>query len=139
MSRTHKAGAIILSRNDSSKILLIHSGKTNDWQFPKGHVEPGETDLQAMHREIKEETGLDVRVLRILPVFEYKNKIDGDIVLQMYWVRSEGDAALQKEFENDELVWVSYGEAKEKLTYDDLKEYYDGCILPEILPLIDGK
>lgn len=133
---TKKAGAIILSRNDNSKILLLYSGRTNDWQFPKGHVDPGENDLQTMNREIKEETGLDVEVLRILPVFKYKNKIDGDISLQMYCVRSKDDAALKKEFDDDELAWVSYDEAKGKLTYDDLKEYYDDAILPEILPLI---
>lgn len=135
MSKTQKAGAIILSHDDDSKILLIHQEKWNDWQFPKGHVDPGESALQAMHREVKEETGLDVDVALALPAFEYTNAIDGVITVAMWCVRSKNDAALKKEFENDELLWVPCNKVKERLSYDNLKKYYDG-VLPEILRLI---
>lgn len=53
-----KAGAIIVSKSDENKIVLLHSGKQNDWSFPKGHIEEGEDPTGAMIREIKEETGL---------------------------------------------------------------------------------
>ena len=132
---TKKAGAIILSHDDDSKILLIHQGKWNDWHFPKGHVDLGESALQAMYREVKEETGLDVEALQVLPAFEYVNAIDGAITLQMWCARSKDDALLKKEFENDELLWVPCGKVKEILSYDDLKKYYDD-VLPEILELI---
>jgi 8-oxo-dGTP pyrophosphatase MutT (NUDIX family) len=135
MFKTRKAGAIILSLDDGSKILLLHGGRWNDCQFPKGHVDSGESALQAMHREIKEETGLDVEVLRALPAYEYVNAIDGAITVAMWCVRSKNDVALKKEFEDDELAWVSYDKARERLSYDNLKEYYD-VVLPEILPLM---
>ena len=83
MIKVRKAGAIIVSRNDRSKILLIHNGKWNDWSFPKGHVDPGEDELHTMHREIKEETGLDVEMFCELPVFEYENSKDGLIALKL--------------------------------------------------------
>jgi len=135
---TKKAGAIILSNTDRSKILLLGSGRWNDWQFPKGHVDPGEDELQAMYREVKEETGLDVEVLRELPVFEYTNTIDGDIELTMYCARSKDDAALKNEFENDKLLWISYEAVRGRLSYENLKGYYDE-VLPEILPLLELK
>jgi bis(5'-nucleosidyl)-tetraphosphatase len=133
--RTRKAGAIILSGVDRSRVLLLGSGRWNDWQFPKGHVDPGENELQTMHREVKEEAGLEVIVLRELPVFRYSNAPDGDIDLRMYCVRSKDDAALKTEFPNDELLWVPYDAVGEKLSYDNLKRYY-AAVLPEILPLI---
>jgi 8-oxo-dGTP pyrophosphatase MutT (NUDIX family) len=136
MDRTKKAGAIILSHSDNSKILLIHGGKSNDYQFPKGHVESGENDLQTMRREVKEETGLDVEVLQVLPAYEYENTIDGAITVAMWCVRSKNDAALKKEFESDELIWVPCDKTRERLSYENLKEYYD-VVLPEILSLMD--
>jgi len=33
------------------------------WEFPKGKLEPGETDEAAAHRELKEETGLEVTLI----------------------------------------------------------------------------
>lgn len=41
------------------------------WEFPGGRVEPGETPGQAVVREFMEETGLDVRVARPLPVVRH--------------------------------------------------------------------
>ncbi len=130
-----KAGAVIISRDDSSKILLLHGAKWNDWQFPKGHVDHGETALQTMHREVKEETGLDVDILLALPSYEYTNRIDGAVTVDMWCVRSKNDAALKNEFEKDELAWLQYDIVRERLSYDDLKEYYD-AVLPKILPLM---
>jgi len=52
-------GAVI---HDSGKILLIRSGKWDGkYVIPGGHVEVGETLNQALHRDIKEETGLEIK------------------------------------------------------------------------------
>lgn len=69
-----KSGAIILK---DRSVLLLYRAKQNDWTFPKGHVEFGETDNQTMIREIKEETGLDTRVIRKLPDNEYTTGGEG--------------------------------------------------------------
>lgn len=54
-----RVSAIIISNN---KILLIHRKKEGReyWVFPGGGVEEGETNEQALIREVKEETNLDV-------------------------------------------------------------------------------
>lgn len=52
------AGLIIFRKEGSSiKYLLLHYS-AGHWDFPKGHVEQGETDMDAALRELKEETGI---------------------------------------------------------------------------------
>ena len=69
-----KSAGIILTTNvldvHRSKILfLLHSA--GHWDFPKGNIEVGETEMQAAARELKEETGISC--FRFLPRF--KNSI----------------------------------------------------------------
>jgi 8-oxo-dGTP diphosphatase len=55
-------GAII--KDSGGRLLLIkrgHAPQAGRWSLPGGRVEPGETDQQAVIREIREETGLDIR------------------------------------------------------------------------------
>lgn len=63
-------GALIFRRN---RILLIERGGSplkGYWSLPGGIVETGETLADAVRREVREETGLDVRPERIAEVFE---------------------------------------------------------------------
>lgn len=55
-------GAVVV--DDAGRLLLIrrgHAPSVGLWSVPGGHVEPGETLAQAVVREVREETGLDVR------------------------------------------------------------------------------
>ena len=53
---TEGAGGVVV--NDEGKVLLIrHNDGT--WVFPKGHVDPGETPLEAALREVVEEAGVE--------------------------------------------------------------------------------
>ncbi|MEX2536016.1 MAG: NUDIX domain-containing protein [Trueperaceae bacterium] len=55
---TEGAGGVVV--NNEEKILLIrHYNGT--WVFPKGHIDPGETPLEAALREVAEEAGVDCR------------------------------------------------------------------------------
>lgn len=61
--RVRCVGAVI--RDDAGRLLLIqrgHEPAKGSWSVPGGRVEPGETDSQAVQREIAEETGLVVQV-----------------------------------------------------------------------------
>lgn len=75
--RIRCVGAIV--RDDAGRLLLIqrgHEPATGRWSIPGGRVEPGETDEQAVRREIAEETGLVVQV--------------GPLVGSVAWLRGPG-------------------------------------------------
>lgn len=57
--KTIRSAGCLLYRRRAGRIefLLIKSAKGH-WDFPKGHVEPGESLAHAMRRETREETGL---------------------------------------------------------------------------------
>lgn len=52
-------GVIYRKESDGFKFLIIYSKRNRSWGLPKGHIEPGETEIEAAEREIKEETGID--------------------------------------------------------------------------------
>ena len=55
--------------NEKGQVLLQRRGDSNKWGFPGGAIELGETPQQAAVREVKEETGLDVEVTRLIGVY----------------------------------------------------------------------
>lgn len=122
---TQKAGAIILSKNDENKIALLYRGKQNDWSFPKGHIEKNEDPTSTMIREIKEETGLLVRILCELPDMHYTHPDGSSVSIKMFLVQSEDDALLRPELEADAVKWVAMNEAPSTLSHENLREYFE--------------
>lgn len=59
------------------KILLVQEAKENvkgKWNIPSGHLENGESVIDAVKREVKEESGYDVNVLHMLGIYESFSK-----------------------------------------------------------------
>ena len=73
MSNKQLAIVIALIVNDKKEILLCKRHQPEDlevhnkWEFPGGKIEFGEEPEEAVTREAKEETGVDVKVKRLLP------------------------------------------------------------------------
>ena len=73
-------GAVI--RDDEGRLLLIkrgHEPGAGLWSLPGGRIEPGETGTQALVREMREETGLTVKVGRLLGTVS-RPGLDGDVI-----------------------------------------------------------
>jgi ribonuclease HI/ADP-ribose pyrophosphatase YjhB (NUDIX family) len=66
---TPKVGAHGAIFDDEGKILLVRRADDGRWCLPCGWVDPNETPAATAVREVKEETGLDVRVLQLVNVF----------------------------------------------------------------------
>jgi 8-oxo-dGTP pyrophosphatase MutT (NUDIX family) len=102
------------------QVLVVHRPHYDDWSFPKGKHEPGETDLECAVREIAEETGLLVAVGAELPTVEYRDHKDREKTVT-YWamtvLESCDDEAFAVNDEVDETRWVGAIAAKELLTY----------------------
>ena len=63
--------------NEKGEILIVKSPKwPNKWLLPGGHVDPGETIMDAQKREAEEETGLSLKAVDIISFGELINSKD---------------------------------------------------------------
>jgi 8-oxo-dGTP diphosphatase len=87
-----------------------------DWTFPKGKVEPGETDEACALREVEEETGLRCELGDELPTIAHVDH-KGRRKVVRYWVMRAigGEAAPHNEV--DAVRWLTVAEAARTLTY----------------------
>jgi 8-oxo-dGTP diphosphatase len=105
-------------RDDDVEVLLVHRPKYDDWSFPKGKVEQGETDEQAAAREVREETGFDVALGAELETVHYFDG-RGRPKRVRYWMMTiVGGVASVPNDEVDELRWLAPGDASTLLTYE---------------------
>jgi ADP-ribose pyrophosphatase YjhB (NUDIX family) len=62
-------GVSAIVRDDAQRVLFIRRADDGRWGLPAGAVDPGESPAEAIVREVREETGLAVRVTRVAGVF----------------------------------------------------------------------
>lgn len=124
------AGAICW-REESGQLLvaIIHRSRYKDWSWPKGKVDAGETLPEAAVREIREETGLRVRLGIPLGVQKYKLQNGADKEVH-YWAAKVTDEALKTStFKPDDEVekidWKTPDEARALLSYSHDAEILD--------------
>jgi bis(5'-nucleosidyl)-tetraphosphatase len=72
----HSAGVIVFREDSPRSYLLMRSALTRRpvWEFPKGAIEDGETELEAAERELSEETGLSGGDYTILDGFREEER-----------------------------------------------------------------
>ena len=79
------------------------------WEFPGGKVEPGESDEQALFREIREELGVEIEVVRRVPG---EWPLHDDLVLHLYVARLiTGEP--QPLDHHDQLRWITPAQSDE--------------------------
>ena len=114
------AGAVIFRRSDRGiRILLLRAYR--NWDFPKGLVEPGESELDAAKREVTEETGL--ADLQYPFGEEYKETLpySGNKVARYYLAETDAEKIelpVSPELgrpEHHEYRWASFEEAEDLL------------------------
>jgi 8-oxo-dGTP diphosphatase len=80
-------------RNDSGEILLVKRGVDpgrGEWALPSGFIEVNETPARACVRELKEETGLDGRIQKLLGVYSQKSSMYKNVIIIAYLVQADG-------------------------------------------------
>ena len=112
--RVDAAGGLV---ERDGRVLLVHRPRYDDWTFPKGKLDPGESFEDAALREVEEETGVRCTLGRELPSIRYE--VNGRPKLVRYWVMAPAaDLGFVPNDETDDLRWVTPDEARALLTYD---------------------
>ena len=114
------AGAVLYRINhDEIEIGLIHRPRYDDWSFPKGKIEFGESFLAAARREVLEETGYAAKFGPLIAEIQYL--AEGVPKRVKYWAAHAISAAkpITDLQEVDEFEWYSLKSAKAKLTHEE--------------------
>lgn len=113
------AGVVLVKPTKfGTKVAVIHRPYREDWSLPKGKIEDNELPQLAAIRELKEETGLNCKLLQPLPNRLYYK--DGDLKQVFYWkALLKGEENFTVNEEVDELIWCNKSQLKNKLTYPD--------------------
>ena len=109
-------GVILRNRGGELEVVLIHRPHREDWSFPKGKTDEGETLERTAEREVEEETGFRCRRLDRLPIVRYADA-RGREKLVVYWIMEVLQGAFQPNHEVDALGWFDLASAAEVLTY----------------------
>ena len=119
MKYEKSCGAVIFRKAADWNVLLIRHTKGRHISFPKGHVEPGETESQTAEREVLEETGLRVRVdRRFRAENRYNIRPDTQKLVVIFAALTElADITPQPE-EIAEAFWMPIAQANDYLTYE---------------------
>lgn len=120
------AGIIVFRQMAKNREFLLLHYPGGHFDFPKGHLEPGETEREAAFRELQEETGLS----KIVWIEGYHEKI--------HYMYNRGSKLMSKDvyfflartrqkkiilsFEHKGHSWLPYEEALEKITFQQSKD-----------------
>ncbi|ASN38677.1 NUDIX hydrolase [Paeniglutamicibacter terrestris] len=110
------AGALVWRVNGAGlEVLMIHRERYDDWSWPKGKINPGETMPECATREVLEEIGLDITLGIPLPAMRYEVNSGPKVVY--YWAaRSPGTTPVPDGKEVDAVRWATPELARTWLT-----------------------
>lgn len=112
MNHNHLVSVAGLVTNEEGKILLVKS-PWRGWEYPGGLIEPGETFQQALHREIREESGVEVEITGFVGICK---NVEKDIVNIDFTCRYVGGTLTTSE-ESTEVIWATPEQAMELITF----------------------
>jgi 8-oxo-dGTP pyrophosphatase MutT (NUDIX family)/phosphohistidine phosphatase SixA len=146
------AGGVVWRRRGGKlQVQLVHRPRYDDWSWPKGKLDSGESFQGAAIREIAEETGKEVVLGRPLPGLQYLTP-EGGVKRVHYWAsrrarRGHDTAALTARppvapvdrDEIDQVDWVDAAEAAERLTRTSDRGPLDALVGAELEGLLDTR
>ncbi len=131
------AGVVVVRRGmEEEEVLLLRNPRHDTWGFPKGHLDPGEDDLEGALRELQEEIGWAPTEVepgfRVESVYTLPDTMGGlsgrtkKVVYFLAWAPPTLRVRLSEE--HAEFVWESYTEAREKLRFSSAQTVIDALV-----------
>lgn len=119
MKYEKSCGAIVV---DDGKVLLVKHN-AGHWDFPKGHVEEGETEIETAIREVKEETNIDIKIEKENKyISEYSPK-ENVMKTVIYFVAEKVGGEDKPQIEEvSDVEWLDVNKAVERITHQRSKE-----------------
>lgn len=132
MSRIESVELTVLCLIHQGECLLLQNRVKQDWQgwaIPGGHIEPGESIVDAAVREMQEETGLTVLRPKLCGVKQFP--IEGGRYLVFLFETEEFEGTLRSS-EEGQMAWIPRSRLGEYQTVDDLDTMLDVMLCPEL-------
>ncbi len=127
MREERSAGVLVFREAEERQYLLLHY-PAGHWDYPKGHIEGGETPKETALRELKEETGIRPEDVELIEGFEetidYIYKARRVMVHKqvIYYLGKTEQKSIDISNEHQNYIWLPYKESMEKLTFDNAKK-----------------
>ena len=122
MKNVKSIGAVLFC----GKEFLLLKYLAGHWDFVKGHVEPGENEIQTLKRELEEETGINQ--IKLIPGFKeeisYFYKENKELVKKtaVFYLAESKQKEVRLSFEHNGYTWLNFNDALNLLTYKNSKE-----------------
>ncbi|WP_240417763.1 NUDIX hydrolase [Paenibacillus periandrae] len=125
----HIVSAATIVINENNEILLI-KGPRRGWEMPGGQVEEGESLLNAAIRETKEESGVDIEIIKFCGVFQNVNR---SIVNTLFLAKPIGG---QPTITNESLEtrYFPIEEGLNMVTWKNFRQRIEYCLNAEFQP-----
>ncbi len=121
MSGNHSLQSVVvgcLVRNAGNEVLLIRHHKRG-WEIPQGRVEEGENLVDALHREVREETGVEIELGPLAAIW---SKLTPPAALIFTFLGRYAGGALTPTGDSVETRWVTETEARDKVESPVMKD-----------------
>ncbi|WP_235848408.1 NUDIX hydrolase [Litchfieldia alkalitelluris] len=119
----HIVSAATIVINEQNEILLI-KGPRRGWEMPGGQVEEGESLKDGAIRETKEETGIDIEVLKFCGIFQNVNR---SICNTLFLAKPVG-GKLTTSSESLEVGFYPIEQALEMVTFKNFRQRIEYCL-----------
>jgi 8-oxo-dGTP pyrophosphatase MutT (NUDIX family) len=120
---TSAGGIVVREAREGPSLVVGMRRRDRDgvtWTLPKGTPHAGETVAETALREVREETGLEVRIVESLPSIEYTFVQSGTRIhktVHYFLMEPTGGDLSRHDHEFERVRWVSFAEAPELLTF----------------------
>jgi 8-oxo-dGTP diphosphatase len=125
----HIVSAAAIVVNDNNEILLIN-GPRRGWEMPGGQVEEGESLSQAAIRETKEESGIDIEIIKFCGIFQ---NVGNSICNTLFLAKPIGGEPIRTS-ESLESAFFPIVEALNKVKWKDFRQRIEYCLRSEMHP-----